>query len=119
MIFNLKATSTVKRVDRDDGEWTMVNGDEGVNEPLEQLISAASVNEAGIPSKLKATIKFGYEQGIKEALGTEDFDSWIVAAMTHCRTHYRHAESLGTVIEFEVCYIYPIIVSTSNMIFQF
>ena len=84
----------------------MVNGDEGVNEALEEMVASA-VNAAGVPAKLKATIKFGYEQGMKEALGTEDFDSWIVATMTHCRTHYRHAESLGTEIEFEVCKAYP------------
>ena len=106
-------TSSVKRVNRDDGEWTMVNGDEGVNEALEELVASA-VNAAGVPAKLKATIKFGYEQGMKEALGTEDFDSWIVAAMTHCRTHYRHAESLGTEIEFEVCKANPKIFKIYN-----
>jgi len=97
--FEEGATSTVKRINRDDGEWQQ-NGDEEVNEALEQEIELAAVTS--IPARLQATIKFGYEQGMKDALGDEDFDSWISSVMTHTRAHYRHSESLGTEIEFEV-----------------
>ena len=58
-----------------------------------------------IPSKLKATIKFGYEDGLNKKLGSADFNEWIADVFTHTQAHFRHAESLGTTIEFEVCNI--------------
>ena len=48
-------------------------------------------------------IKFGYEEGMKTALAGEDFDAYIAGVFTHTQAHYRHAASLGTTIEFEVC----------------
>ena len=93
-------------IDRNDG-WTLVNGDEEVNADIEEAAHAARA--VVIPSKLKAVIKFGYDDGMKDALGGEDFDTYIAGVMTHTQAHYRHAASLGTTIEFEVCqaiYIY-------------
>ena len=87
-------------IDRNDG-WTLENGDEEVNADIEEDAHAARA--VVIPSKLKAVIKFGYDDGMKDALGGEDFDTYIAGVMTHTQAHYRHAASLGTTIEFEVC----------------
>ena len=83
------------------GDWTLVNGDEEVNEAEET--AAENTRVASIPSTLKATIKFGYEDGMVAALNGEDFDTYIAGVMTHTQAHYRHAASLGTTVEFEVC----------------
>ena len=64
----------------------------------------------GIPSKVKATIRFGYEESAKREIGSSQFDAWIKDVMVHVQAHYRHP-SLGTQIEFEVCrleYVYQI-----------
>ena len=63
-------------------------------------IDAAAVNG---PSKWKAVVKFGYDKGMKENLGSEDFMTWVTPVMAHTQAHYKHS-SLGTQIEFEVCY---------------
>ena len=42
---------------------------------------------------------------MKAALGGEDFDTYIAGVFTHTQAHFRHAASLGTTIEFEVCRI--------------
>jgi len=56
-----------------------------------------------IPRKLKATIKFGYEDGMKMALEQEGttFDKWIANVVPHAQVHFQHP-SLGTEIELEV-----------------
>lgn len=66
--------------------------------------SARSSKVVPIPSKLKATIQFGYEDSMKSALENtdQDFDSWISATFTHTQALFRHANSLGTSIEFQV-----------------
>ena len=86
-------------VDRDD-DWHR-KLDELEDYAEEDLVKSAQVTS--IPSTLKAVIKFGYEDGMLAALGDETFDSWIAGVFTHTRAHFRHAESLGTTIEFEVC----------------
>ena len=91
------ALSRALPIDRDD--WHQ-NGDEELNDALEESVATAAVTS--IPSTLKAVIKFGYETGLKNALGSEDFDAWIAGVFTHTRAHFRHAASLGTTIEFEV-----------------
>ena len=63
---------------------------------------AANTQVGSIPSRLKAGIKFGYEEGMLAALNGEDFDTYIVGVLTHTQAHFRHAASLGTTIEFEV-----------------
>ena len=85
-------------VDRDD-QWTR-KLDELEDYAEEEMVKSAQVTS--IPSTLKAVIKFGYEDGMQAALGDETFDSWIAGVFTHTRAHFRHAESLGTTIEFEV-----------------
>ena len=84
--------------DRDDG-WYQV-GDEEVN--YDEEAAAETAESVPIPSKLKAVIKFGYEETMKSALGDESFDSYITSVLAHAQVYYRHSESLGTVIEFEV-----------------
>ena len=78
-------------------------GDEEINDEEEENIK--SINITSIPSTLKAVIKFGYEDGMKKSLGNVDFDSWVASVFTHTQAHFRHEESLGTKIEFEVCNI--------------
>ena len=77
-----------------------MNGDEWLNYGIEHNAEIAKLTN--IPSKLKATIRFGYEDGIKAALGNRNFDDWIQSVLAHAQVHFRHI-SLGTIIEFEVC----------------
>ena len=74
------------------------SGDALVNKTERQLVALA--RKTGIPSKLKATIRFGYEESAKKKMGS-NVDGWIKDIMTHVTAHYRHP-SLGTQIEFEV-----------------
>ena len=89
------------KIDRKDGEWEQ-SGDEIVNATEEE--AAKKAKAVTIPSKLKAVIKFGYDEGIKNRLGNEDFGTWIQGVFTHTQAHFRH-QSLGTEIEFEVGFI--------------
>ena len=83
---------------RDD--W-IKKGDEVFN-PAEET-EAANTRIGSIPSRLEAGIKFGYEEGMLAALNGEDFDTYIAGVFTHTQAHFRHAASLGTTIEFDVC----------------
>ena len=84
------------------GGWHRL-GDEEINDEEEEGVN--NINVTSIPSTLKAVIKFGYEDSMKKALGNVHFDSWIASVFTHTQAHFRHEESLGTKIEFEVCNI--------------
>ena len=77
-----------------------MNGDELLNDDIEHNAEIAKLTS--IPSKLKATIRFGYEDGLKAALGNDSFDEWTQSVLAHAQVHFRH-KSLGTKIEFEVC----------------
>ena len=72
-----------------------------VNLNLEKAAEVARL--ATIPSKLKAVIKFGYDEGIKNRLSQQGqtFQQWIEGVLTHAQAHFKHP-SLGTQIEFEV-----------------
>ena len=96
----LEAISRVIPINHDG--WHQL-GDEEINDEEEENIK--SINITSIPSTLKAVIKFGYEDGMKKSLGNVDFDSWVASVFTHTQAHFRHEESLGTKIEFEVCNI--------------
>ena len=78
-------------------------GDEEINDDEEQNVE--NINITSIPSTLRAVIKFGYEDSMKKALGNVHFNSWMASVFTHTQAHFRHEESLGTKIEFEVCNI--------------
>ena len=92
--------------DRDD-IWHR-EGDEMINDALET--AAAGSNPKGIPPVLKATIQFGYEDGMKRYLDHNgyEWDSWIADVFVHTQAMFRHKESLGTTIEFEVLKFQPI-----------
>ena len=78
------------------------NGDEEIDDEEEKRV--AGFRGASIPSRMKATLKFGYDETLAEELGgSRGFDRWVSEVMTHTQAHYRHSESLGTQIEFEVC----------------
>ena len=94
---------------REVAEWHRVL-DEEVSISLEEKVqdaiaSAPSITQGKLPQKMKATIWFGYEDGMKKALGNRDFDTWIQSVLTHTQAHYRHKQSLGTIIEFEVSHL--------------
>ena len=86
---------------RNEEEWYQ-SDDELINDNLEKQSQDAKTSS--IPSKLRATIRFGYEDSMKEWLGSQSFDSWIQAPLTHAQAIYKH-KSLGTEIEFEVKYL--------------
>ena len=90
-----------KSIQRTEG-WHMVEGDEEVNDELEEFVHSVDISSTTIPTKLAATVQFGYEDGMLAALDGEDFDSYIQSVMTHVQSYYRHSESLGTTIELEV-----------------
>ena len=83
-----------------NNEWIQ-EGDELFNSGIEKEADAAQ--STSIPSKLKAVIKFGYDEGLKNRLSHQGktFEQWIVGVLAHAQAHYKHP-SLGTEIEFEV-----------------
>ena len=85
----------------DEEGWYVREGDEEINDQLEAMVAAVDVTSS-IPTSLKATLQFGYEDSMKIKLGAKDFDSYIQTVMTHVQSHYRHSESLGTEIIFDV-----------------
>ena len=86
-------------VDRDDDEFQIENGDEGGNDQEE--LEADEADVVVIPSKLKAVIKFGYDEGWKNAFAGTTFDEWIASVFTHTQAHYKDP-SMGTEVTFEV-----------------
>jgi hypothetical protein len=86
------------------GEFDDKEDDDEIFDDEEEAIASVA-RVGGIPSKLKAVIKFGYEDTLKATLDGKNFDSWIAGVFTHTQVHFRHASSLGTTIEFEVCKI--------------
>ena len=103
-----------------------MNREFDVEEDDDEILDAdeeagASVAQVGtIPSTLKAVIKFGYEDTLLGTLSGESFDAWIAGVFTHTQAHFRHAASLGTTIEFEVCTIlyYRILVIFTSLVFD-
>ena len=86
-------------VDRNDNGWHLVGGDEEVNDDIE--FEAAKAKVVNIPSKMKAVMKFGYDEGWKKAFAGTDFSDWIAAVFTHTQAHYKDP-SMGTEVTFEV-----------------
>ena len=81
----------------DDGAINLKEGNDEV------LIN----NLNSVPGKLKAVIKFGFDEGFKNRVSQlgQTFDDWIDAVFIHTQAHFRHA-SLGTEIHFEVSFVY-------------
>ena len=98
----ISAISRAIKLNREGGDGWTKNGDEEINAAEEAAAKVAKV--VSIPSKLKAVIKFGYDEGIKTRLGTQSFESYIEGVFTHTQVHFKDA-SLGTEIHFEVCVI--------------
>merc|ERR1712088_371228 len=97
--FENGAQSRAIPVDRDDDGWHLVGGDEEKNDKIE--LEAAKAEVGTIPSKLKAVIKFGYDEGWKNAFAGTDFNDWIASVLTHSQAHYKDP-SLGTEVTLEV-----------------
>ena len=90
------------RNDEVDGDgWHVREGDEEINDQLEAMAAAVDVTSS-IPTSLKATLQFGYEDSMRNKLGGKDFDSYIQTVMAHVQSHYQHSESLGAEIIFDV-----------------
>ena len=67
-----------------DGDgWHVREGDEENNDQLEAMAAAVDVTSS-IPTSLKATLQFGYEDSMRNKLCGKDFDSYIQTVMTHC-----------------------------------
>ena len=98
--FSIITAESVDINDRHTGEnkWHQTY-DENIDN--EQETRAVKVSTKSIPSKLKATIKFGYEEGLKAKLG-ERVEAWLAEVFTHTQAHFAHSASLGTEIKFEV-----------------
>ena len=79
----------------------MQEGDEVINWDAEQAAKEEEVRT--IPSKVKVTIRFGYDKTMKEYCIKNKItvEEWIEGTFTHTQAHFRH-KSLGTVMEFEV-----------------
>ena len=88
-------------IERNDGGWHIPEGDEDeeINDEIE--FEAAKAELSSIPSKLKAVLKFGYDEGWKTAFDAYDFNEWIVGVFAHTQAHYKDP-SLGTQVTFEV-----------------
>ena len=88
-----------------EGGWHVEGGDEMINDALEAKVAQEPVTS--IPAKLKATIAFGYDHGLENYLAEngQTFESWIANVFPHAQAHFRHKESLGTEIIFEVSMI--------------
>jgi len=97
--FEHGAQSRAIPVDRDDNGWHLVGGDEEKNDKIE--LEAAKVEVGTIPSKLKAVIKFGYDEGWKNAFTGTNFNDWIASVLTHSQAHYKDP-SLGTEVTLEI-----------------
>ena len=85
----------------DEEGWHVREGDEEINDGLEAMAAAVDVTSS-IPTSLKATLQFGYEDSMQSKLGGKDFNSYIQTVMTHVQSHFQHSESLGTEIIFDV-----------------
>ena len=88
-------------VDRDGSHDWHKEGDELVNDDVEEAADKATVKK--MPSVLKATVQFGYDAALARTLDTIQisFDSYVSWVFTHVQAYFRHP-SLGTQIEFEV-----------------
>ena len=90
-------------IERDDGGWHTPEGDEDaeINDEIE--FKAAKAEVVSIPAKLKAVLKFGYDEGwtTSPTFGGYDFNEWIVGVFAHTQAHYKDP-SLGTQVTFEV-----------------
>ena len=91
--------------------WHLVGGDEEVNDDIE--FAAAKAEVVNIPSKLKAVMKFGYDEGWKKAFAGTDFSDWIAAVFTHTQAHYKDP-SMGTEVTFEVSFLHSYVIQNYN-----
>ena len=92
-------------IERDDGKWHTPEGDEDeeINDEIE--FAAAKAEVVSLPAKLKAVLKFGYDEGwtTSPTFGGYDFNEWIVGVFAHTQAHYKDP-SLGTQVTFEVLF---------------
>ena len=80
------------------------NCDELIDAEEEDAVSVVDASNVIIPSKLKAVIKFGFDEALSHRLDSveTDFTTWITSVMAHVQSYYQHS-SLGTKILLEVC----------------
>ena len=100
LLFLVLSRAIVPKQALPENGWAQ-RGDEVVNAQIEK--DADATKSTTIPSKLKAVIKFGYDEGMKTRLSRQGkkFEQWIVGVLAHAQAHFKHP-SLGTEIEFEV-----------------
>ena len=88
-------------VDREDSGGYHQEEDEMINDEEEAKADAAAL--AVFPKRMKAVLKFGYDEGFKDHLAAkgETFDGYIESVFNMMQVYWRHP-SLTTEVIFEV-----------------
>lgn len=107
LILSEKSGALHADVDSDESRELRANGwhlkgDAWVNDEIENAALNTKAKARKIPSKLLASIRFGYEDSMKRALGRVKFEKWLQKVMCHTIARFEDP-SLGTEIKFEVC----------------
>ena len=93
---------------REDGDWTLVGGDEEVNQEIaaaEAQIAASCTDGTtdceSVPETNLLSLRFGYDEGFLAKVGGHDeAKAYIESTLPHIQTLYCHS-TLGTKIQLE------------------
>ena len=102
-------------VDREDSGGYHQEEDEMINDKEEAKADAAAL--AVFPKRMKAILKFGYDEGFKDHLAAkgETFEGYIESVFNMMQVYWRHP-SLTTEVIFEVAGCFYIINSSWDFI---
>ena len=105
-------------VDREDSGGYHQEEDEMINDEEEAKADAAAL--AVFPKRMKAVLKFGYDEGFKDHLAAkgETFDGYIESVFNMMQVYWRHP-SLTTEVIFEVKECSHIVDSSWNFILPY
>ena len=91
-----------------DGNWTLVGGDEEVNSAIEEAEleiaqNCASGNCESVPETNLLSLRFGYDEGFLTKTESHDnAKAYIQSTLPHIQALYCHSSSLGTKIQLEI-----------------
>ena len=91
-----------------DGNWTLVGGDEEVNSAIEEAeleiaANCASGNCESVPETNLLSLRFGYDEGFLTKTESHDnAKAYIQSTLPHIQALYCHSSSLGTKIQLEI-----------------
>ena len=102
-------------VDREDSGGYHQEEDEMINDEEEAKADAAAL--AVFPKRMKAVLKFGYDEGFKDHLAAkgETFDGYIESVFNMMQVYWRHP-SLTTEVIFEVAECSNILIYCNDII---